>query len=165
MNATVDYLSNTASVAEIAAHLACCDTRFVPPLSGRTEIPAYAVKIAGHANRYEAWAGDCLVGLVAAYGNDPLQRMAYVTSVSVLSAWAGQGIAATLLARCLEHAKALGLRGVQLEVAADNAAAIRLYRKHGFEDGDTHPPVIHMHLYFNNRQHYESQTQLQRRDR
>ena len=94
MSVAVEYLTNKASVAEIADHLLRCDTDFVPPLVGRVEITDYAKKIANMAMRFEAWAGGTLIGLVAAYCNHQESRIAYITSVSVLRAWMGKGIAA-----------------------------------------------------------------------
>ncbi len=148
MSASVEYLSNTADEAEIIDHLSRCDADFVPPLSGRVQIAGYAQKIASKAMRFEAWSGGTLIGLVAAYCNNPPERIAYITSVSVLKAWTGKGIAARLLGRCIEQAKAMGLRGIELEVASDNTPAIRLYANSGFVAGNARPPFIGMNIYF-----------------
>jgi ribosomal protein S18 acetylase RimI-like enzyme len=129
------HADNAASAAEIAEHLARCDSRFVPRLSARVDIAAYAAKIAAQAMRFEAWSGGELIGLVAAYCNDGARgaaRAAFITSVSVLEAWAGAGIAAALVRRCCEYAKLQSLGQVRLEVAAGNAGAIRLYERCGF---------------------------------
>lgn len=42
------------------------------------------------------------------------------------------GVAAVLVGRALEFARAQGMRSMFLEVRADNAGAIRLYEKNGF---------------------------------
>jgi ribosomal protein S18 acetylase RimI-like enzyme len=146
MNASIDYLLNKASAAEIAEHLARCDADFVPPLSGRVEIKDYVQKIAGKATRFEAWSGGILVGLVAAYCNDREKRIAYITSVSVLRAWTGKGIAAHLMSRCIEYAIMSGLRQISLEVASDNRPAIRLYEKSGFVADKANAPFVGMNL-------------------
>ena len=132
MSAPVRQADNAASAGEIAAHLELCDSRFVPRLSERVDIGAYAAKIAAHAVRFEAWSGGELVGLVAAYCNDAARATAFITSVSVLETWSGAGIAAALVRRCCEYAKLRSLRQVRLEVAAANADAIRLYERCGF---------------------------------
>ena len=146
MNAPIDYLLNKASAAQIAEHLVLCDADFMPPLSGRVEIKDYAQKIAGKATRFEAWSGGTLIGLVAAYCNDQERRIAYITSVSVLKAWAGKGVAAHLMNQCIEHATASGLRQVSLEVASDNTTAIRLYERRGFITGNVTAPFVDMNL-------------------
>ena len=72
----IAFRSSKATEAQIAEHLARCDADFVPPLSGRVEINDYAKKISIKAKRFEAWSGDILVGLVAAYCNHHEKRIA-----------------------------------------------------------------------------------------
>lgn len=146
MSNAENYLLNKASAAQIADHLLRCDVDFVPPLSGRVEINDYARKIESKATRFEAWSDGTLVGLVAAYCNDQESRIAYITSVSVLRAWTGKGIAARLMSQCIEHAKASGMRQISLEVGGDNAPAIKLYKKSGFEISNTGTPSITMNF-------------------
>ena len=148
MSAAVEYLSNKASGAEIAQHLLRCDADFMPPLSSRVEITDYAQKIASKATRFEAWSDGTLIGLVAVYCNDQEKRIAYITSVSMLREWTGKGIAARLISRCIEHARASGMRQIDLEVESNNAPAIKLYEKNGFIAGKANPPFIGMNLYF-----------------
>jgi GNAT superfamily N-acetyltransferase/2-polyprenyl-3-methyl-5-hydroxy-6-metoxy-1,4-benzoquinol methylase len=144
--ADLEYASNAASEVEIAEHLLRCDADFVPPLSSRVDVRAYARKIAGKASRFEAWSGRALVGLVAAYCNDQERRIAYITSVSVLREWTGKGVAARLIGRCLAHAAAAGMRWVSLEVGKDNAPAIALYEKSGFVLGQATGSFVAMNL-------------------
>lgn len=155
MSAPVEYLSNKASEAEIAEHLSRCDAEFVPPLSGRVEISDYARKIASKAVRFEAWSCDTLVGLAAAYCNEQEKRIAYITSVSVLKAWTGKGIAARLVGQCVEHAKISGMRQISLEVASGNTPAIKLYKKSGFVAGKANAPFISMNLYLESGEEHE----------
>lgn len=145
MSEPVDFRLNKASVAEIAEHLTRCDADFVPPLSPRVDIDGYANKIGQHATRFEAWAGGDLVGLVAAYCNDPERRSAYITTVSVQHPYQSSGLASTLMARCKEHVLSRGFEHVELEVDGDNAAAIDLYTKCGFEVGSAHGGMVRMH--------------------
>ena len=155
MSAAVEYLSNKASEAEIAEHLSRCNADFVPPLSGRLEINAYARKIASKAVRFEAWYCDTLAGLAAAYFNDQEKRIAYITSVSVLKEWTGKGIAARLVGQCVEHAKISGMRQISLEVASGNTPAIRLYKKSGFVAGKASAPFVSMNLYLESGEEHE----------
>ncbi len=155
MSNAVDYLLNKASAAQIADHLLRCDADFVPPLSGRVEIKDYAKKIASKAMRFEAWSGGTLVGLVAAYCNDQGKRIAYITSVSVLKEWTGKGIAARLMSRCIEHAKASGMRQISLEVASENTPAIKLYERGGFVVGKAKTPFVTMNLCLKSGEEHE----------
>lgn len=147
MSKPVKYRLNEASEAEIAEHLLSCDADFVPPLSGRVEINAYAKKIAGKAARFEAWSDGRLVGLVAVYCNDSEKRIAYITSVSVVRESTGKGIAGSLMKRCIARIKALGMRQISLEVASGNTPAIGLYEKSGFVAGRTKASFVTMALY------------------
>lgn len=148
MNKSVEYCLNKTSEAKIAELLRLCNFDFVPPLSERVEISDYAHKIAHKALRFEAWSGEVLVGLVAAYCNDQQNRIAYITSVSVRREWTGKGIAGQLMTRCIEHAKASGMWQISLEVASGNASAIRLYEKNGFIAGNVNSLVVSMHLHW-----------------
>jgi ribosomal protein S18 acetylase RimI-like enzyme len=155
MGESIEYRLNKASEVEIAEHLSRCDADFVPSLSGRVEIKDYAKKIGSKATRFEAWSGGTLVGLMAAYCNDQEKRIAYITSVSVLKAWTGKGIAARLVGQCVERAKISGMRQISLEVASDNMPAIRLYEKSGFIAGKSNAPFVSMNLYLKSGEEHE----------
>ncbi len=158
MNASTEYLLNKATVAQIVEHLRVCNADFVPPLSDRVDIAGYAEKIANKAVRFEAWSGDTMVGLIAAYCNDKERGIAYITSVSLLKAWIGKGIATQLLSQCVEYAKASGMHQISLEVAENNTPAIKLYKKSGFIVDKVKGPFINMNLYFKGREQHEQQT-------
>lgn len=146
MRPKVEYLTNKASDAEIAEHLWNCDADFVPPLSPRVEIKDYSKKIVNKATRFEAWSCGKLVGLVAAFCNDQEKHNAYITNVSLLRNWTGEGIAYRLMGQCIEYAKALGMQQIRLEVATGNTAAIKLYEKSGFVAVGENLPFIIMNL-------------------
>ncbi len=56
----------------------------------------------------------------------------------------GQGVATALLARLLDRAARAGARSCFLEVAADNAAACRLYDRFGFRQVGLRPRYYRM---------------------
>ena len=132
MNPDANLRRNVATAAAIADHLRACNSSFVPPLGARVEIEDYAAKLVARAERFEAWSNDRLVGLLAAYCNDPERKLAFVTSVSVLPAWYGQGVASRLLRACIEQVRHGRFERIELEVDARNSAATLLYEKHGF---------------------------------
>lgn len=147
----VEYFYNKASEAEIIQHLQLCDMNFFPPLSERVEIIDYARKIADKATRFEVWSDSLLVGLVAAYCNDKKSSIAYITSVSILKEWMGQGLAARLLQQCITYVKGIGIQKIRLEVASDNVRAITLYEKNGFlvDKATARKIMVSMNLYLN----------------
>jgi GNAT superfamily N-acetyltransferase/2-polyprenyl-3-methyl-5-hydroxy-6-metoxy-1,4-benzoquinol methylase len=145
MSTVIEYRNGLSNQAQIAAHLRACDSAFVPPLSSRVNLVDYADKIAGRAQCFEAWANGELVGLVAAYCNAPENGAAFITSVSVLPGWHGRGIASRLMDDCIGHLRGRSFARVELEVVGGNAAAIALYRKHGFAaSGAGDPSAIMM---------------------
>ena len=146
MSETVDMAMNQASEAQIAEHLRRCDADFIPPLTGRIELDSYARKLASKAERFEAWAGDALVGMVAIYCNDIERHTAFISSVSVLRNWQGQRIASRLLDEAIKHAGAAGFERLELEVDRANANAIQLYEKTNFIAGPIHGRSMTMHL-------------------
>lgn len=146
MNGALDYRSDSAGVEALEALLRECDGAFVPPLSTRVGIGAYARKLAAHAHRIEAWDGARLVGLLALYCNDQATRKAFLTSVSVAPSHARRGIGGALLLRALTAARAAGMDVLALETGAGNAAALALYRRHGFTHHETAGDTLRLQL-------------------
>ena len=132
MTAIVAFALDRSNAMQVAAHLTACDGLFLPPLSDRVNVVDYSRQIVQKALRFEAWANGELVGLVAAYCNDPKQRSAFITSVSVLPLWQRQHIGAKLLELCTGHVRKIGFKEVELELDARNTSANAMYRKHGF---------------------------------
>ncbi|MDU9002725.1 GNAT family N-acetyltransferase [Sedimentitalea todarodis] len=126
------YDRNTSTTQDILTQLTACDSTFSPPLSTRTDLQTYAAKLHSTSDRFEAWEGTALVGLVAAYCNAPDRGAAFVTSVSVLPEQTARGIAARLMSDCIAHAADLGFTRLELEVSAEATAALRLYERLGF---------------------------------
>ncbi len=59
--------------------------------------------------------------------------------ISVLKAHWGRGIGSALMAQLIAFARENGFAQLELEVRSDNARAIRLYEKFGFQKLCTHP--------------------------
>lgn len=122
---------NRSGADDIRAHLTTCAASFTPPLDGRVAIPDYAAKLATSAERFEAWEGSTLIGLVAVYCNDPARARAFVTSVSVLPERMRAGLGRRLLEAAITHVRGLGFAHLALCVDR-SAAALDLYRRLGF---------------------------------
>ncbi len=135
---------DTATFDDIVAHLLRCDAGFQPRLSERVRIQDYAAQIRARAVTFEAWSGATLVGLVAAYLNDPNGKEGFVTNVSVDPENRGLGIGDALMRRFIQQARRLGFKRLRLEVGIDNGKAIALYRRHGFGDETANGGVLAM---------------------
>jgi ribosomal protein S18 acetylase RimI-like enzyme len=135
---SLQYRRDTATTDDVHAHLMRCDADFTPPLSARLDLGDYAAKLAERAARFEAWDGGELVGLVAAYVT-PGAPEAFISNVSVISELRRHGVAATLVAHCIDRARGVGAATLKLEVATADRAAGRFYEKLGFTERDPQP--------------------------
>jgi ribosomal protein S18 acetylase RimI-like enzyme len=142
----IEFREGTATQEDIQAHLEGCDANFSPRLSFKVEIGEYSRKISAKARTFEAWCGDTLVGLVAAYLNDRSARSGFITNVSVANAFIGRGIAAELLDRCLDRSRQEGMEAIGLEVSMESHEAIRLYEKLGFSELERKGETVLMRL-------------------
>lgn len=83
---------------------------------------------------FVALDGDRVVGWCDVIPRDrPTTRHSGVLGIGLLPEWRGRGVGRRLIARALEASRAFPLARVELAVRADNARAIALYRKIGFE--------------------------------
>ena len=158
MTDSVELRFNKATAIEIADHLEDIDDTFIPRLSERVEIGDYARKIAGRAERFEAWAQGKLVGLLAAYFNDTDAGTAWITSVSVIPAYRNQGLGSRLLIECVEFAKHRHFNDISLEVDRENQRAVDLYSAKGFTVVSVTGRTIRMHLDTREGMHMGSQS-------
>ena len=126
------YSRDLSDERTILQHLSCCSDAFVPPLSSRVDLREYASKLARHATRFEIWDEGVLVALLACYA-DVEQPRFFVSNVSVLPTHARRGMASSLLGSCAAWVGGRGGGVIRLEVSKDNAGAIALYTKEGFE--------------------------------
>lgn len=88
-----------------------------------------------------AFLGEKLVGSA---GFDAVNSVAKLQhraefGVSVLKDYWGLGIGAALTSACVDCAKQAGYTQLELDVIAENAAAIALYEKHGFVEFGRNP--------------------------
>lgn len=148
MSWEAEFCENRATEEQIALHLLLCDARFVPPLSSRVEIKAYAHKICLNGLRFEAWTKGSLVGLVAMYCNRLQKCQAYITNVSVVlgATPPSAHIASKLLERGIGYLSNHQFEQVDLEVDRDNHRAVRLYERHGFVTKATSGNTLLMRL-------------------
>jgi ribosomal protein S18 acetylase RimI-like enzyme len=132
MSLAVHFVRDRATSAEVQALLTACDHDYVPSLSSRVSLEEYASKIVTKAVRFEAWMGQRLVGLVAAYCNEST-KTAFITNVSVEPRFRGGGLGGRLMASCVSDCGGRGMQQITLFVNHTNPAAVALYQRHGFQ--------------------------------
>ncbi len=126
------YTVGESSAQEIYFHLKECGRDFVSSLEEKVSLRSYCGKIRRKAVTLEAWDADTLVGLIAAYFNDPDGEIGYITNVSVIKALEGKGIASCLVGLCIDYAREYGFNTIHLEVKRSNTRAISLYNRFRF---------------------------------
>lgn len=116
----------------ILKYLEVNSNNFIPPLSGRVNLDLFSKKINKYARQSWIFDGDEIVGFMACYVNDPENETAYITTISIVKKYKGQGLGKMLLNDCVDFAKNNGFNKVKLEVSKINTAAILFYEKQGF---------------------------------
>lgn len=128
----IKYTIDTANKDEIIKHLELCKSNFIPPLEKTVNIHNYGNKLKNKSVKFEAWIENSLIGLVASYFNDYETHLGFITNVSVMKNFMGQGISSKLLDMCIIYAREEKFSSIMLEVHKDNKKAIYLYENIGF---------------------------------
>jgi ribosomal protein S18 acetylase RimI-like enzyme len=128
------YKIKTATGKEILSHLLLCKNNFIPPLDKKVMLEEYSIKIAEKAITFEAWNELNLIGLIAAYFNDKINSIGFITNVSLIENFKGMGIASELMIMCINYARQNNFKEIKLEVNSNNLNAIKLYKKFNFQE-------------------------------
>ena len=152
------YTEGMASEQAIYSHLMKCNKNFIPSLEKMVNIREYSTKIFEKAVTFVSWSGDTLVGLVAAYFNDPDGQTGYITSVSTIRTYMGKDIASILINSSIDYAKQQGFKKIFLEVAKANDYAINLYKKIRFQEFEDKQTTMLMKLDVQTEGEYEQST-------
>ena len=142
----VIYKMKTAEAKIILKHLVLCKDDFIPVLDSKTNLPAYAKKIAENAVTFEAWLNSDLIGLIAAYFNDINNQTGFITNVSIIKEHSGKGVVSQLLSNCIKYAKENNFKGINLEVNSKNQQALKLYERYDFRVISTNADLKTMQL-------------------
>lgn len=149
MENEIKYNIGTATEMEVASHLKSCNSLFIPPLNQKLAIKDYAKKIVENSITFEAWRREELVGLVAAYFNNIKENEGYITNVSVIKNFGGQGIANTLINNCIGYAIENKFVSIALEVNKESKGAVALYLKNNFKQTGTQGDNLKMKINLN----------------
>jgi Acetyltransferases len=92
-----------------------------------------AEKFSENAVFISAQVNDTTVGFCAFYANDVSTRTAFISMIAVSSEYRKLGIGQALIDETIIISQKLGMDMIKLEVAEDNEAAIKFYKKNGFK--------------------------------
>lgn len=118
--------------AEMLTLMYQVDNEFSPPLSQKRNIDLYVDKIIKNAVVFCIWDQESLVGFVALYCNNLIDKIAYITMVAVHTQYRNKGLASNLIVSAINYAKKVGFKKIQLEAYKSNFVAEKLYQKLGF---------------------------------
>lgn len=129
----VDYITDKIQVnlKLLKEYVKSTSEDFIPPLVGRVDIDTWTEKIYNNGYVILSLFKGTIVGAIFFYANDEINKMAYVSYLSVNSEFRSQGIASELLRLCFHKSSENGM--TEIGVHTHNPKALRLYQKIGFE--------------------------------
>lgn len=143
------YKIKTSRQEDILSHLKKCDEIYIKQLEERVDLEKYSKKLFDKSVTFEAWTGNVLAGLIAAYFNDEVSRIGYISNVSVIKDFLGKRISTELMESAIKYAGENNFKEIRLEVNKNNIPAINLYRKFGFAEYGYSGDYINMKLSIN----------------
>lgn len=108
------------------------DSIFVPSLRSRVNIFDYSEKIFKYAEHFYVLRKGRIICFSACYMNYGQESVAFITSISVVKDYQGQGIGNKLLNKIIDLAKNKKIKKIRLEVNSENDKALNFYLNNGF---------------------------------
>jgi len=125
------------SQKELVDFIESSSNEFKPPISRMVEsIDDYCKKLLEKAALFIARENHIVVGVIAFYCNDEIQKQAYLPYFYIKPDNRSQGIGQMLLRKAILHSQTCGMKSMKFETWADNRS-ISLYREHGFRQEGT----------------------------
>lgn len=119
---------------EVFSILLKFDNCFLPSLTNTiTDLSTYTEKLFLNANIICVTNNKEIIGFVAFYSNDEIDKIGYITLIAVLPNYTGKGFGKMLLNKCIEKCKQNNMKKLKLEVNKNNYNAIKFYKKNGFK--------------------------------
>jgi ribosomal protein S18 acetylase RimI-like enzyme len=127
----MQFVINKSSEKEIHEHLVKISPFFKPQLNSYVDLKIYSNKIFNKSVRFDCFNENNLIGLIALYISE---GFGFITNISVLPQFQGQGIAQNLLINCVCFVKKIeGIKYLRLEVFHQNKVAQSFYGKNNFK--------------------------------
>lgn len=141
----IDITINKSIYFEVNEHLNKCSKTFTPVLSNYVNINDYSKKLIENATRIEAYHNGILIGLIAIYISIT-NKISFITNVSVLEDYTGQGIATMLIKKAIKINELKKIDLIRLKVDSKNLKAISFYNKIGFQNESINENKLTMYL-------------------
>ena len=108
------------------------DKWFIPPLSQRTDIRAYASKLYDKGFKFVCLKEGGIIGLCVAYINKA-PDYSFGSYTVVDPRFDGMGLGLIVTRNAINYAKEIGSAGFKLKMRAENKMLLKFYQKMGFE--------------------------------
>lgn len=119
------------SFVEFSEFLSLTEKDFVPPLCSRINVSEYYHKLSQNAEFIACYDGCSLVGLMAVYCNDKVNKTTYGSFLAVLSQYRGLKIAPRILEEVEKMSLLKGMCRIKLDT--NNVIAYKCYLKNGYK--------------------------------
>lgn len=126
-------IEQLTSTNQIKQAILSCKSYFYDQQSAIiTNADSYACKFADHASVYVAKEQDNIIGFLAFYNNDHVNKQGYLSAIAIDENYRGKKIGSKLIGFALEKCKETGMNILSLEVNKKNTKAIDFYEHLGF---------------------------------
>jgi len=132
-NQVITLKINEIKFNELYDFLVSCDNDFIPSLSSKVNIYDYSIKLLKNSEIISLICNEKLIGLLAIYCNNFINKEAFISVVCLSKDYRGYGLSKVLLEKSIEIAKNKNFLKIKLEVNKNNKIAIKLYNKFGFK--------------------------------
>lgn len=117
---------------------------FHSPLDERVDILQYSEKLARNSIQFWLMIEDQAVGFMACYFNDQINLTGFITTISLVKKYQGQGLGKRLIKEAIQYGKTHGFLSIKLQVSKTNKPAINFYLKYGFTIIEETPQSLYM---------------------
>lgn len=116
-------------VASLEQYIQEHDSDFKPPISSKTDIPKYALKLATLGKVIFCYDNEKIIGVTAFYCNS--DEYAFCSYLSVDRNYRNKGIAKELINKMIDYCEKTNVLGIKTNTWTNNKA-IELYLSNGF---------------------------------
>lgn len=146
----IKKLSNTSdNQNSLANYLHDVDNDFEIPLSKKTDIDAYSIKILGNGVVFVSMENDNINGLLAGYCNDIENGNAIISILSVKKSFRGRGISRLLVNSMIEICQQTKMKKIYVDSV--NPIAVAIYKSCNFiiDRVEAHNEISKTYLVYN----------------
>lgn len=126
----MEWVKGTEQEKRIYDFLTITDEDFIPRLSGRVEIDAYARKLSQYAETVFVCADGTDISSCSLYCDT---KVAYISSFAVRKEHGRRGVGTAMMKEVKSFCKKMDCERIRLEVFKENKSAVSFYQKEGFE--------------------------------